>query len=267
MVATNRGELSVESIGAGPDLVLLHSLLTDIDAFDPIVPFLANRWRINKVGLPGFGGSTRCEPSIDAFADSIGALLEEGGFDPHATTLIGNGLGGFVALGTAVRHGGLFDRLVLIGCGTGFAPDAAKVFDTMSTKVANGGMSSIVDIALGRIFTATYLANHPEEAEERRQVLLRIDPESFIIASQALRSVDYSTLAPEVRNPTLIVVGSEDQATPPAIGEDLARRMPAATFRLLPGVAHAPQLQDPEALVAAMRAFLSEVPSHPSVPR
>lgn len=253
LIATKRGEMSVESIGDGPDLVLLHSLLTDKDAFDPIVPLLSKRWRLTKVGLPGFDGSTRCEANIDAFADSVGALLEAEGFDPSRTTLIGNGFGGFVALGAAIRHGSLFDRLVLIGCGTGFSPEAARVFDTMSSKVAEGGMASIVDIALGRIFTAAYLADHPDEAEERRQVLLKTDPESFITAARALQSVDYSAQVSDVYNPTSIVVGSEDQATPPAMGEDLARRMPAATFRLLPGLAHAPQLQDPAALVEAIR--------------
>jgi 3-oxoadipate enol-lactonase len=165
-----------------------------------------------------------------------------------------------VALGTAIRHGALFNRLVLIGCGTGFSPDAAKVFDTMAGKVGAGGMATVVEIALGRIFTAAYLAVHPEAGEERRQVLLKTDPESFIIAAQALRSVDYSAQAPGVQNPTLIVVGSEDQATPPAMGEELARRMPAATFQLLPGLAHAPQLQDPAALVDAIWSFLPDVP-------
>ena len=252
LVATSRGTMSIESIGDGPDLVLLHSLLTDKDAFDPIIPLLSER-RITKVGLPGFDGSTRCEANIDAFADSVGALLEAERFEPGTTTLVGNGFGGFVALGAAIRHGDLFDGLALIGCGTGFSPEAAKVFDTMSSKVAEGGMASIVDIALGRIFTAAYLADHPGEADERRQVLLRTDPESFVIAARALQSVDYSAEVASVQNPTLIVVGSEDQATPPAMGEDLARRMPAATFRVLPGLAHAPQLQDPAALVEALR--------------
>lgn len=253
LIATKRGEISVESIGEGPDLILLHSLLTDKDAFDPIIPLLSERWRLSKVGLPGFAGSTRCEANIDAFADSVGALLDAGGYDPATTTLLGNGFGGFVALGAAIRHSDLFDRLILIGCGTGFSPEAARVFETMSSKVANGGMASIVDIALGRIFTAAYLADHPDEAEERRRVLLQTAPESFIIAARALQSVDYSAEVANVQIPTLIVVGSEDQATPPAMGEDLARRMPVATFRQLPGLAHAPQLQDPAALVEAIR--------------
>lgn len=259
MVATSRGDISVESTGAGPDLVLLHSLLTDRDAFDPVIPVLSENWRVTKVALPGFDGSARCVAEMNAFAHSVAALLEAGGFDPTATTLIGNGFGGFVALGAAVHHGALFHRLVLIGCGTGFSPEAAQVFDDMASKVAEGGMAAIVDIALGRIFSVDYLSAHPEKAEARRQVLLKTDPESFIIACRALRYVDYSAHVQEVDNPTLVVTGSEDLATPPAMGEELARRMPAAAFRLLPGLAHAPQLQDPDALIEAVQWFLSDV--------
>ena len=252
------GRLLVESTGAGPDLVLLHSLLTDSDAFDPVVPLLSARWRVNKVSLPGFGGSPRCEPAMDSFADSIGALLADDGFDPLTTTLVGNGFGGFVALGAAIRHGTLFDRLVLIGCGTGFDTAGAKVFETMSSRVAEGGMAAIVETALGRIFPAEYLARHPEARAERSQVLLGTNPESFAIACEALQTVDYSSLAGEVSNPTLVVAGSEDQATPPGMGKALADLIPAATFRLLPGLGHTPQLQDPQALVDAITWFLPE---------
>ncbi|MGH8928673.1 MAG: alpha/beta fold hydrolase [Acidimicrobiia bacterium] len=256
LIETGRGLLAVEVTGNGPDLLLLHSLLTDRTAFDPIVPALSEKWRVNKVALPGFGASTRVDPTMDAYADSIGALLVEGDYDPASTAILGNGFGGFVALGTAVRHGDRFDRLVLLGCGTGFEPEAARAFDIMSEKVAAGGMSAVVDLAIRRIFTEDYLIAHPAEEATRRQVLLRTDPESFQSACRALRSVDYSGRVAGVHNPTLVVVGSEDQATPPAMGEKLAARLSAATFSLLPGLAHAPHLQDPRALLEALAGFL-----------
>ena len=256
VVVTSRGIISREVIGEGPDLVLLHSLLTDRNAFDPIIPALSARWRVHKVDLPGFGQSSRCEPEIDSFADSIGGLLEEGGYDPRATALVGNGFGAFVALGVAIRHVGSFGRLVLIGCGTGFAA-AGQVFEAMADKVAAGGMQAVVDIALRRIFTESYLADHPAEATQRSKVLLGTDPEAFTIACRALQTVDYTSSASQVRNPTLIVVGSEDQATPPAMGQSLAELIPGASFHLISGLAHAPQLQDPEALLAVVGSFLS----------
>ena len=255
LVATSRGNISREIIGAGHDLVLLHSLLTDRNAFDPIIPALPARWRVHKVDLPGFGQSSRCEPEIDSYADSIGALLHEGGYEPHTTVVFGNGLGAFVALGLAIRHPETFDRMILIGCGTGFGP-ASQAFESMAGRVSSGGMKAVVEVALRRIFTDEYLADHPAEATERSEVLLRADPEAFIIACRALQSVDYTTSVSQVRKSTLIATGSEDRATPPPLGQRLAELIPGASFHLLPGLAHAPQLQDPEAVLAAVGPFL-----------
>jgi 3-oxoadipate enol-lactonase len=235
--------------------LLLHSLLTDRDAFDPIIPALSVHWRVHKIDLPGFGQSSRCEPAIDSFADSIEALLAVGGFDPRTTAMLGNGFGAFVALGAAIRHPASFGRLVLIGCGTGFGA-AGQVFEAMAAKVATGGMEAVVDIALRRIFTEHYLADHPAEATRRSEVLLRTDPEAFTLACRALQTVDYASWVSQVRNPTFIVTGSEDQATPPPMGQRLAELMPVASFHLLPGLAHAPQLQDPEALLGVVGSFL-----------
>ena len=75
--------------------------------------------------------------------------------------------GAFVALGTAIHHGDVFDRLVLVGCGAGF-PNAAKTaFENMAALVEAGGMESVIPVALRRIFTEDYLEAHPEMGEDR----------------------------------------------------------------------------------------------------
>lgn len=253
---TARGPVSVERFGDGPDLVMLHSLLSDRHVFDPVVPALARRWRVNLVDLPGFGATGRVDVGIDNFADVIGALLEAGGFDPSTTAVLGNGLGGFVALGTAVRHGDLFDRLVLVGCGAAFPEPAKEAFRTMASRVDAAGMESVLEIAVRRIFTEDYLEANPEAGEERRRVLRRTDPVAFGTACLSLVDLDYRDQSEAIANPTLIVVGSDDEATPPALGRDLAGRIPGARFLELSGVAHAPQLQDPEAFLEAVGSFL-----------
>jgi 3-oxoadipate enol-lactonase len=257
LVETSRGRLAMEVRGEGPDLVLLHSLLTDRHGFDPVVPALSSHWRVNQVDLPGFGGSVPVAGStIDDWADALGALLDEGDFDPRSTCVIGNGLGAFLALALAVRHGQLFDRLVLIGCGSRFSEEGRAAFLRMAEVVANGGMAAVAETALRRIYSEDYLLAHPEQAEERRRVLLQIDARAFQAACAALARLDYSGEVGRIRNATLVVTGADDQATPPSLGTQLAESMPVASFRLLPGLAHAPQLQDPEALLAAIGPFL-----------
>ena len=43
--------------GRGPDLLLVHSLLTEMSVFDLVVPLLTQRHRVTRVNLPGFGAS------------------------------------------------------------------------------------------------------------------------------------------------------------------------------------------------------------------
>ncbi len=256
-VATAAGPVSLEQTGDGPDLVLLHSLLTDRHVFDLILPALAEHRRVSLVDLPGFGDTPAVEPTIDAFADVVGGLLEAGGFDPATTALLGNGLGGFVAVGTAIRHGDKFDRLVLAGCGSSIPPEGKGAFRAMIERVAEGGMAAVVDQALHRIFTADYLEAHPEKAEERHRVLLQTDPAAFIAACRALHDLDYDHQVGAITNPTLLVVGSEDQATPPPLSRNLHAAISGSQYVELEGVAHAPQLQDPDRFVGVVESFLA----------
>jgi 3-oxoadipate enol-lactonase len=254
IAATPQGSVSFSDAGSGEIRVLLHSLLTDRRAFDPVTSLIGGRHI--AVDLPGFGATDQVGADIDEYAHLVGAFLETLDRDPEQIALVGNGLGAFVALGTAIHHGARFDRLVVIGCGAGFPDPAKTAFGTMIALVEKGGMEAVVPVALRRIFTEEYLAAHPEMGEERADVLRKTDPKAFVIACQALIGLDYRASAATITNPTLIVVGDEDQATPPALAEELHGLIPASTLMRMPGLAHAPQIQAPEALADVVSSFL-----------
>ena len=256
VIDTRLGPVSLERSGSGPDLVMLHSLMSDLHIFDEIVEPLSADWRVNLVDLPGYGDTGLVDEGIDNYADVVGALLTDGGFDSTTTTLVGNGLGAFVALGTAVHHSELFDKMVLVGCGAGFADEVRPVFQGMANAVGEGGMAAVIEQAIRRIFPEDYLNEHPDEAEERRVVLRRTDPVAFQAACRSLSTLDYTAESPLISNPTVVVVGSEDEATPPALCQDLADRIPGAGYIELPGIAHAPQLQDPSGFLEVVTPFL-----------
>jgi 3-oxoadipate enol-lactonase len=56
--------------------------------------------------------------------------------------------------------------------------------------------------------------------------------------------------------PALVLVGELDEATPVAMSEELAQLLPNASLKILPGLAHVPQLQDPDAFFAAIQSFI-----------
>lgn len=256
VVETASGPVSLERHGSGPDLVMLHSLLSDRHVFDRVVPALAERRTVTLVDLPGFGATPVVDPDIGSYAAVVGALLHDGGFDPATTAVLGNGLGAFVALATAVRHGDAFERLVLAGCGASFDDQSRATFRGMAAAARDRGMGAVVEQGIRRIFTEPYLEAHPDEADERRGVLGATDPDAFARACTALSVLDERAGAALLTMPTLVVVGAEDSATPPELGSDLADLIPGARFELLEGVAHAPQLQDPEGFLAVVLPFL-----------
>jgi 3-oxoadipate enol-lactonase len=255
LVRVAGGVLDVTSVGAGADLVLLHSLLIDRSAFARVVPALAKHRRVHLVALPGFDGSTPAGPGVEDYADRVAEALRLLGLSPGSAVL-GNGFGGFVAVALAARYGALFEKLLLVDTAAGFPAAAKAAFAAMAEKVAGGGMGAVAEIAARRIFHDVYLARHPEAVAERRAVLLRFNAAAFIAACRALERVDLTSALPRVANPTLVVVGELDAATPLDLAHELTQRIAGARFVLLPGCGHCPPLEQPEAFLAAVGPFL-----------
>jgi len=247
--------LDVEIEGRGRDLVLLHSLLSDRTSFEPLAARIAGERRLILVNLPGFGGSPQAGPELGDYADAIAGLFDDLAL-PATADVLGNGLGGFVALSLAIRHGGRFERMVLVGSAVAFPEAGRATFRALAGKVEQDGMAPVADAAMRRMFPDEFIAAHPEIVAGREAVFKGIDPQVFAAACRALAALDLGAELTRVENPTLIVVGARDEATPPALGRDLADRLANARLTLLPGLGHCPHIQDPDAFVAAIAPFL-----------
>jgi 3-oxoadipate enol-lactonase len=261
--------LDVEIVGEGRNLVLLHSLLSDRTSFEPLAARLAGERRLVMVNLPGFGVSPPAGPTLDDYADAVAAMVDDLALPP-GTDVLGNGLGGFVALMLASRHGPRFERMVLVGSAIAFPEAGRATFRALAAKVDEEGMAAVADAAMHRMFPEPFIATSPEVVAGRAAVFRRLDPQVFAAACRMLAAMDLSSELARIRSPTLIAVGAEDQATPPALGRALADRLPNATLVELPGLGHCPHIQDPDAFVAAIAPFLglrqhtAAAPSSPS---
>lgn len=234
------------------DLVLLHSLLTDRSAFDPVRAALASEFRLHVPDLPGYGASpSRGEASIEAYADRIAPEIPEG------AAVLGNGFGGFVSVALAIRHGARVDALIAAPALAAFPPPAREPFRVMATKVREGGMAAVLDAAIQRMFPPAFIAAHPDIVVERRRALAKADPQAFARACLALASLDLKSDLGKIRCKTLVMAGELDQTTPAALARELASGISGARFEELKGCGHCPQIEAPQAFVAAVRGFLS----------
>ena len=254
-LSAGRGALTAVRTGEGRDLVLLHSLLADRYAFDPVLPTLAAKHRVTLFNLPGFHGS---QPAMLALMDAYLAVIEDG-FDEFGiakdSVLIGNGFGGTVALAFALAHPERISKLVVSDAAAGFPPEGREAFAVMAEKVAGGGLGSIAEIAAKRVFSPAYLTAHPEKIEERKKVLMGIDPKAFQAACKILQEADLVPMLHHMKVPTLVVCGEFDQATPPALNKQIVEKIPGAKYIELPGCGHCPPLEQPEQFLAAIKEF------------
>lgn len=257
IVTIDGAQLDVTQAGRGRDLVLLHSLLADRSAFDAVVPTFAQSRRVWCINLPGYGGSSPAGPTIEDYADRIAAWLGAAGLPPQ-TDVLGNGLGGFISVALAIRHGAQFDRLIVADALAAF-PDPAKLpLRGLAARVQAEGMSGALDIAISRMFPPAFSAAHPEVVAERKRVLERADAACFANACLALAKLDFTPLLGAVRNPTLVMVGALDATTPPAVARELASGIAGAQFIEIAGCGHCPQIENPAAFVAAVNNFLPD---------
>src|SRR5262249_42278381 len=242
--------------GGGRALVLLHSLLADRHAFDPVLPALAAKNRVTLFNLPGFHGS---QPAMLALMDAYVAVIEDG-FDEFGIgkdcVLIGNGFGGSVALAFALAHPERISQLVISDPAAAFPPQGREAFAAMAQKVADGGLGSLPAIAAKRVFSPAYLAAHPEKIEERKKILLEIDPKAFQAACKILQEADLVPLLHHLKVPTLVVCGEFDQATPPALNKQIVEKIAGAQYIELPGCGHCPPLEQPEQFLTAIKEFV-----------
>jgi 3-oxoadipate enol-lactonase len=244
--------------GAGPDLLLLHSLLTDASVFDRVRPALEARHRVTCVNLPGFGASApHALASVADYADHVAQAMDALAL-PKTTDVFGNGFGAFVTLSLAIRHGARIGRVLVADVVAAFPEPARAPFRGMAAKVRETGMAAVLDTAIGRMFPPDFQAKSPEVVAERKRRLAGVDAACFAQACLGLAELDLRPGLGSIRNPTLVMCGTLDQTTPPALARELAQAIPGAVYREIAGSGHCPMLEQPEALVAAIDAFERE---------
>ena len=253
---TGEESVSARTLGQGPTIVLLHSLLADRSSFDPLAQLLAQTHRVVMLDLPGFAGSHPVAGGLEAVADRVAAAIRALQLE-EPPILLGNGYGGFVTLLTAIRHPGIARRLVLADCGATFTEPGQQAFRGMSAAASAKGLAAIADVAMRRLFSPEFQAQHPELVAQRRERFIAVHPETFHAACAALATLDLREQARGVQVPVLVLVGEQDEATPPAMARELASLLPDARFEMLAGCAHVPQLQAPRQFLQAISSFIA----------
>ena len=121
-------------------------------------------------------------------------------------------------------------------------------------------MTPIADAMLPKLLAHTTHMKEPDRVERVREMIMRTKP---VGAAAALRGMaarrDQTTLLADVLQPTLIVVGSEDQITPPTDAETMRREIRGSRLEVIEGAGHVSNIERPVEFDAALQKFLRDI--------
>ncbi|MBV9272758.1 MAG: alpha/beta fold hydrolase [Verrucomicrobia bacterium] len=248
---------SLQGSGHAPVVVLSHSLGVSSEFWGYQLPLLTARYRVLLYDLPGHGDS---EPagerlSLEQLADDVAGLLEHLRIDRVA--FVGLSIGGMIGQVFALRHPEKLWALVL--CSTGSRTDSTtrKLLEDRIARVTETGIESQVEGAMGRWFTENFLRSAPATIEWVKNLFRKTSLKGFIGCCGAIQELDTDDQLSEIKVPTLLIPGELDQAFPETVSRSIQARIAGAQLYILPGAAHAGNVEQSHLFNEALINFLA----------
>lgn len=260
------GQLAVHDSGSGPAMLLLHAGIVDSRAWEPLTPFLLDAgYRVVAFDRRGVGGSTTDDVAYSNRADTV-AVLDALGLEQAA--LVGNSIGGQVALDTAIEAPQRVAALVTIGSivpdwWPGMTTDEEAV-EAELERLAEGGDAEAIADADVRAWVDGPSQPPDRVPEDIRRVVREMDLAILTDDAGNARPIPLEPPASEqlgrLSMPVLAVCGELDFSYHVKSAEYLAANAPDGRAVIMPSVAHMIGLEAPAELGALIAEFLAPFP-------
>jgi len=237
-----------------PILVLSNSLTTNLKLWDEQIPSFAKHFRVLRYDNRGHGLSSSPEGEyiLDDLGGDVLALMNY--FSIDNASLCGVSLGGMVGMWLGINAPDRIDKLVLCNTSSNVAPP--EPWQARIDTVNKGGMSSIGNAVLERFLSSNSRTKDTHKVELVNSMLLSCDVDGYSGCCAAIRDMDLSGQLALINNPTLVIAGELDPATPVSHSELIVERINGANLTVIPGVAHLSNIEKPDEFNKIVLKFL-----------
>lgn len=259
-VAVEGAELAVEVRGEGPPILFIHGFPFDRALWQHQLAAL-RKWKRIAPDLRGAGGSTAPADgySMARYADDLVAVLDAVG--ARDAVVCGLSMGGYILFELLRRHADRVKAVILAATrAEADSEEAKRGRDELAVVAERNGQDAVAERLLPRLLAAATRAAQPELVDDVRAMIRRVPVPGIVGALRAMRDRPDSTgTLGAVRVPALVLVGSEDQITPPPVVQAMAAAIPGARLAVIPAAGHLAPLEQPLATSRALADFLESL--------
>ena len=262
-IRVNGVNLFYKESGSGPEtIVFSHGFLMDHTMFEPQRAAFEKQYRVIAYDHRAQGQSE--DPGsgydMDTQAEDAAGLIRA--LNAAPCHFAGLSMGGFVGMRLAAHHPELVRTLTLMNTTATKEKLPNRIrYAVLAHFVKMTGPAPFTPIAVKELF-----GRRTRQSAARRVMLdiwtakLRARPRN--IAPSLLAVMNRREFRADemglIHCPTLIIAGEDDTAQPPRNAKSLATGIRGARVVIIPGAGHSSSLEDPEAVIAAMRALLQQ---------
>jgi pimeloyl-ACP methyl ester carboxylesterase len=267
-VKTAAGTLSLIEAGQGPATLLIHGLGGSKVSFLPTVAALAPERRVISVDLPGFGDSDkpiRAAYDPPYFASAMIALLDA--LELERADVVGNSMGGRVALELGLQHPGRVGRLALLAPSLAWLRNRPWALPLKLIVPQLGLIQPAPRALIERVVALAVPAGEDEWTTAGVDEFLRayLTPRGRSAFYTAARNIyleephgphGFWTELPSLAAPSLFIWGERDTLVPRGFARHVREALPRSEHLEL-SCGHLPQLEAPRETHAAIREFFA----------
>lgn len=270
-IAVPGGSLYYEADGSGPAVVLIHAGVANLRMWDPLVPALADRYRVIRYDTRGFG-QTEADHAEFSNREDVVAVLDHLGVEK--ATLVGTSRGGIIAIDTVIEHPGRFEALGVVAGGVGGldlpSPEGDPESIEAMKKMWEDAEAAIEakDWESVAAFETGWWVDGPDQPSDRVDPALRELVHGWILSNYQAEK-EYGIPRPldppaasrlgEIAIPVLVIYGNLDEVETGIASKYLADNVPNAELIEYEGAAHMLTLEQPDRFATDLGAFLDRV--------
>ena len=242
---------SVDTPGAGPDIVLLHGLLGQVSNWDYVTPYLAKTMNPMALKFPLLTAA-KSDVKVKSLALYTEAFIRERNIAPVA--VCGNSLGGHVALRLALARPELVDCLILSG--------SSGLYEHTVDSLPLRPDERFVREHIARVFVNEEFITEEAIAQMVEILGNRSNVANLISVAKSAKRDNLYDVLPQITCPVLLIWGEDDTVTTMEVAETFKKRLPNSKLVSKKKCGHAPMIEHPEWFANEIDSFLREHSRH-----